>query len=113
MTHQVRERAASLRLGARERAFVSVFVLAGGAAKEGEFARLLESKDMDTKINTLKAIIMNTLNGESYPKLLMPVIKFCLNSDNHLIKKLLLLYWEVVDKKTKEGNLLHEMILVW
>jgi coatomer subunit beta len=42
----------------------------------------------------------------------MPVIKFCLSSDNHTIKKLLLLYWEVVDKKNKDGVLLHEMILV-
>lgn len=74
---------------------------------------MLESKDIETKIATLKQIVMNTLNGEQYPKLLMPVIKFCLNTDNHFIKKLLLLYWEVVDKKTKEGNLLHEMILVW
>ena len=52
------------------------------------------------------------MNGESYPKLLMSVIKFCLHCEHHLVKKLLLCYWEVVEKKSKDGHLLHEMILV-
>lgn len=83
-----------------------------GAYKEAEFIRQLETKDDAVKISTLKQIIENISNGESYPKLLMPVIKFCLNSENHEIKKLLLLFWEVVPKKDKDGRLLHEMILV-
>jgi len=32
--------------------------------------------------------------------------------DRH-VRKLLLLFWEVVEKKSADGKLLHEMILVW
>ena len=80
--------------------------------KESDFQQQLESKDEAVKVDALKALIAALVNGEHYPKLLMSVIKFCLHSEHHLIKKLLLLYWEVVEKKNKEGVLLHEMILV-
>ena len=46
------------------------------------------------------------------PKLLMTVIRFCVTSDNHMIKKLMLIYWEVIDKTGPDGKLLPEMILV-
>lgn len=81
-------------------------------SKESEIQEKLESKDDDTKIESLKSLISLICGGESFPKLLMPVIKYCLHSENHTLKKLLLLYWEAVDKKNKEGQLLHEMILV-
>lgn len=32
--------------------------------------------------------------------------------DDHALKKLLLIYWEIVPKKGTDGKLLHEMILV-
>ena len=80
--------------------------------KESDFMEKLESKDEAVKVDALKALIASLVNGEQYPKLLMSVIKFCLHSESHAIKKLLLLYWEVVEKKNKEGVLLHEMILV-
>ena len=46
------------------------------------------------------------------PKLLMTVIRFCVPCDDHKIKKLLLFYWEVVEKTGPDGKLLPEMILV-
>jgi len=67
---------------------------------------------VDFQIEALKVLINNVAGGEQYPRLLMSVMKFCLHSENHLVKKLLLAYWEVVDKKDKNGVLLHEMILV-
>ena len=81
--------------------------------KESDFQDKLESKDESVKVDALKALIASLVNGEQYPKLLMSVIKFCLHSESHAIKKLLLLYWEVVEKRTRDGSaLLHEMILV-
>ena len=80
--------------------------------RESDFQQQLESKDDTVKIDALKALISALIAGDNYPKLLMSVIKYCLHTENHVIKKLLLLYWEVVEKKTKEGALLHEMILV-
>lgn len=52
------------------------------------------------------------LNGERLPGLLMPIIRFVMPSHNHTIKKLLLLFWEIVPKTTPDGKLLQEMILV-
>lgn len=47
------------------------------------------------------------------PNMLMPVIKYCLNSEDHVLKKLLYVFWESVDKTDSKGTLLPEMILVW
>ena len=38
---------------------------------------------------------------------------FCLTQENHQLKKLLMLYWESVEKYDASGKLLPEMILVW
>ena len=40
-----------------------------------ELAQKLESKDDDDKIFALKQLITLILNGESYPKIMMQVIK--------------------------------------
>jgi hypothetical protein len=82
------------------------------SVKESDLQKQLESKNEETKIEALRQIILLTLNGEQFPRLLMPVIKFCLHSENNAIKKLLLCYWEVVEKHNEKGVLLHEMILV-
>jgi hypothetical protein len=47
------------------------------------------------KIRALKQTILLILSGESLPRVLMSVIRFCSNADDHLLKKLLMLYWEV------------------
>ena len=83
-----------------------------GSAKESELMDDLANKDDQVKIAALKKLIISTLNGQPFPKLLMSVIKYTLHSDNHQIKKLCLMYWEVVEKRDKSGKLLHEMILV-
>lgn len=72
----------------------------------------LEKGTNEEKADALKKIIMFTLNGEPLPQLLMVIIRFVMPSQDHAIKKLLLLYWEVVDKTTTDGKLKSEMILV-
>lgn len=52
------------------------------------------------------------LNGEKLPGLLMTIIRFVLPLQDHTIKKLLLIFWEIVPKTTSDGKLLQEMILV-
>ena len=52
------------------------------------------------------------LNGEKMPSILMTIIRFVLPMQNHTIKKLLLIFWEIVPKTGQDGKLLHEMILV-
>jgi len=52
-------------------------------------------------------------NGEPQQNLLMTIIRYVLPSSYKPLKKLLLYYWEVIDKHDKEGKLLPEMILMW
>ena len=53
------------------------------------------------------------INGEKMPELLMSVIRFVVPQKDHTLKKLLILYWDVVEKKNAQGQLLSEFILVW
>ena len=65
------------------------------------------------KAEALKRLIVQTLNGEKYaPNMAIHVIKYLLPSQDHAIKKLLLIYWEIVPKVDEEGKLRDEMILV-
>lgn len=53
------------------------------------------------------------LSGERLPPgLLMIVIRYVLPLQDHLAKKLLLIFWEIVPKTSQDGKLLQEMILV-
>ncbi|CEQ42210.1 SPOSA6832_03989 [Sporobolomyces salmonicolor] len=81
----------------------------------------LEKGTDDLKLDTLRRIIVSTLNGQPQPALLMPIIQFVLPSKSKQIKKLLHLwdarnrsfYWEICPKYDENGKLKQEMILVW
>ncbi|XP_037026869.1 coatomer subunit beta [Bradysia coprophila] len=73
---------------------------------------LEQREDENLQIETLKKVIKLLLNGERLPGLLMTIIRFVMPSCNHTIKKLLLIFWEIVPKTTPDGKLLQEMILV-
>ena len=73
----------------------------------------IESQDNKKKIDALKKVILLTINGERFqPTLLMHIIKYLLPNRDHMIKKLLLIFWEICAKKDDDGNLRQEMILV-
>ncbi|XP_011145813.1 coatomer subunit beta [Harpegnathos saltator] len=72
----------------------------------------LEKGDVPTKIEALKKTIYMILGGERLPGLLMTIIRFVLPHQDHTIKKLLLIFWEIVPKTSADGKLLQEMILV-
>eukprot|EP00438_Fugacium_kawagutii_P027589 Skav218680 [mRNA] locus=scaffold3220:3970:21624:- [translate_table: standard] len=84
-----------------------------------ELAKKLESKkdqlsrDSETvQAEALEELILLMINGESYPKLLMTIIRFVCTSRDHRVKKLLQIYWEIVEKTKDTGDLKEEMILV-
>jgi len=77
-----------------------------------EFSKRLESKKDSVKVEALEELILWMINGETYPKLLMTIIRFVVTSNDHRLKKLLMIYWEVVDKCKENGELKEEMILV-
>ncbi|XP_066265354.1 coatomer subunit beta-like [Branchiostoma lanceolatum] len=72
----------------------------------------LEKGDVRTKTEALKKVIHMILNGEKMPSLLMTIIRFVMPLQDHTIKKLLLIFWEIVPKTGPDGKMLHEFILV-
>ena len=89
----------------------------------------LEKGNTKEKIEALKKTIYMILNGEKIQGLLMNIIRFfekfsgrqsssplhfrfVLPSQDHTIKKMLLIFWEIVPKTYPDGKLMQEMILV-
>uniref|UniRef100_A0A183BWD3 Coatomer subunit beta n=1 Tax=Globodera pallida TaxID=36090 RepID=A0A183BWD3_GLOPA len=80
---------------------------------EGQLKDKFEHGDTKSKTDALKKLILMIQAGEKVTsQLMMYVIRFCLPTSDHYLKKLLLIFWEVVPKTNQEGKLLHEMILV-
>lgn len=79
---------------------------------QDQLRKELEIGDLKAKAEALKKVIYIILNGEKIPGILMAVVKFVLPLQDHNIKKLLLIFWEIIPKTSGDGKLLHEMILV-
>jgi len=77
-----------------------------------ELKRTLETGTLPDKIEGMKRVILLIIQGENLSQLLMTIIRFVMPVDDHQIKKLLLLYLEIVEKTSADGKLLSEMILV-
>lgn len=73
-------------------------VTTGGLPSEAQIRSQLEDNDPQVKRHAVKAAIMAMLGGEAMPSILMQVIRFCINSQDKPLKKLCMLYWEVVPK---------------
>lgn len=84
----------------------------GSELQSPELRQILQRADDETKLETLRRIIIATLNGSPQPNLLMPIIQYVLPSKNKQLKKMLHFYWEVCPKYDEQGKLKQEMILV-
>lgn len=84
----------------------------GEELQPSDLRQILQKADDETKLDTLRRIIISTLNGSSQPTLLMPIIQYVLPSKNKQLKKMLHFYWEVCPKYDEQGKLKQEMILV-
>ena len=69
-------------------------------------------KDGSKLVEVLEELLLFMIQGETYPRLLMHIIRFMVTSDDHRVKKLLMIYWELCDKTREDGTLKEEMILV-
>lgn len=60
----------------------------------------LEKGDVKAKTEALKKLIYLILNGEKFPpNMLMTIIRYVLPCSDHEVKKLLLIFWEIVPKR--------------
>ncbi|KAL0952200.1 hypothetical protein HGRIS_008809 [Hohenbuehelia grisea] len=92
--------------------YTVVFESASETPSTQELRSALEKGSDEVKLDTLRKIIVSTINGNAQPNLLMPIIQFVLPSRNKQLKKLLHFYWEVCPKYDENGKLKQEMILV-
>jgi coatomer subunit beta len=72
----------------------------------------LEKGTDETKVETMKKILIIMLNGDPMPNLLMHIIRFVMPSKSKPLKKLLYFYYEICPKLDANGKLKQEMILV-
>lgn len=72
----------------------------------------LERGTDETKVETMKRILVIMLNGSSLEGLLMHIIRFVMPSKSKALKKLLYMYYEICPKHDSSGKLKQEMILV-
>ncbi|ESL09594.1 hypothetical protein TRSC58_02683 [Trypanosoma rangeli SC58] len=84
----------------------------GGSVNLKELKAALEKGDVVARAEALEMMIRLHLNGELQNHMIMSVIKYITPLEDHLIKKLMLYFWEVVPKTDKNGKLLSEMILI-
>lgn len=74
----------------------------------------LENTDLNVKEKNLRLLIMYILNSENFPQMVMDVINNIVPIQNKSrgLKKLLFLYWEVIEKFKPDGSLKDEILLV-
>ncbi|WWD20258.1 hypothetical protein CI109_104734 [Kwoniella shandongensis] len=82
------------------------------APSSQELRNALQKGSDEVKLETMRRIIVGTLNGQGHPQLLMPIIQYVMPSRNKQLKKMLHFYWEVCPKLDDNGKLKQEMILV-
>lgn len=78
-----------------------------------ELKTQLEKGTDETKMETMRIILIMMLNGDPMPQLLMHIIRFVMPSKSKPLKKLLYFYYEICPKLDANGKLKQEMILVW
>eukprot|EP01068_Selenidium_serpulae_P020555 Selendium_serpulae@DN8670_c0_g1_i1.p2 len=78
-----------------------------------DIQKQLQSHDDTSKARALEFVILAMVDGDqSFSRLLMTVIRYVVPCTNHRVKKLLQIYFEIVDKCNPDGSLKEEMILV-
>ncbi|KAK2750311.1 coatomer subunit beta [Myotisia sp. PD_48] len=77
-----------------------------------ELKDLLEKGTDESKLDTMRQILIMMLNGDPLPQLLMHIIRFVMPSKSKPLKKLVYFYYEICPKLDAAGKLKQEMILV-
>lgn len=81
---------------------------------KAEIAKGLSSKDLREKEKALNQLVVNLINDAYYEQNIMTIINHILpyQSKSATLKKLVLVYWEVIKKRKHDGVLLDEFLLV-
>ena len=72
----------------------------------------MQKKDPKKLVEAMEELLLFMVNGNAYPRLLMTIIRFVITCDDHRVKKLCQIYWEICEKVRENGELKEEMVLV-
>lgn len=74
----------------------------------------MSSKDLKEKEKNFKYLIVNILNDPYYDQMIMSVLNFILpyQGQDIELKKQLLIYWEIIQKRKHDGTILDEFMMV-
>eukprot|EP01022_Parablepharisma_sp_SALTPOND_P026497 TRINITY_DN64273_c1_g1_i1.p1 TRINITY_DN64273_c1_g1~~TRINITY_DN64273_c1_g1_i1.p1 ORF type:complete len:989 (+),score=145.60 TRINITY_DN64273_c1_g1_i1:4113-7079(+) len=100
--------------GTTEREQFCPFIVANdieSAPTAAEIQQIFMKGKLEEKVSALQQLIKLIIQDDTFPRLMMPVLQFLVPSDDHEIKKLMLLYWETVDKLKPDGSVRDELIL--
>jgi coatomer subunit beta len=79
--------------------------------QSSEIQQAFVKGSLEEKKKALKTLIKMISNDDNYPRLLMPVLTNLQLLQDHELKKLLFLYWEVVEKVNLDGTVKDEITL--
>ncbi|KAK6335273.1 coatomer subunit beta [Orbilia javanica] len=82
------------------------------SSSQQDLKNQLEKGSDETKMETMKRILVIMLNGDPMPGLLMHIIRFVMPSKHKGLKKLLYFYYEICPKLDSNGKLKQEFVLV-
>ena len=81
------------------------------APQSSELVEVFRKGTLAEKKKALMSLIKIISNDDNYPRLLMPVLTNLQMLPDHGIKKLLFLYWEIVEKVNVDGSVKDEITL--
>ena len=76
-----------------------------------EFLEIFKKGKLEEKKTALKQLMKLISNDEQQQKLILPVLQNLSNTDDHELKKLMFLYWELIDKLKPDNSLKDEILL--
>jgi coatomer subunit beta len=77
-----------------------------------DITKLLMTTRVSEKVDALKTLILLIQSDETYPRLIMQVVNYCSRDEDHELKKLLLIYWEIIEKTHPDGRLKDEIVML-
>jgi len=74
------------------------------SASSKEIKESLETGSNEEKADAMKKVISLLMNGEHLPQIFITIVRYVLPSEDHLVQKLLLLYMEIIERRTAKEN---------
>ena len=72
---------------------------------------IFQKGTIEEKKENLKVLIKMITSDDNYPRLIMPVLTNLMQLQDHDIKKILFLYWEIIEKTNYDGTIKEELVL--